>query len=464
MGSKAAALIERNQTFSESAAGDTSSGNLQYRSHMKRGVLANALWGTLDRYMRLFLGIISTAIIARYLGPQFFGILGIAISYTALIAGMANLGLDAMAVRWMTDATRERGATLSAIVCIRFASAIFWFSLLVVYLYTVSPLSPDVRMATILLSAVVFFNALEALEIVFFTEGRTQIVACARTSMVVVGFAIKMTVVYLGLDMHWLIAAMFFEAVLSVEAVLFVYRRYFGSRLKLSRPDFSMTLNLVGSAGPFLISNTVVILNLQAGKILLYNTLGAQEFGIYYAAIRLVEVLYIIPVAFGNAFFSRLASGPGTGPRDAGQYNLPYTLMSCIASVAIVGGLIFGKPFLLLLYGSKFSETYGVFCILVFSTLFIFHVSIRTKQLINEDAQGLILVLSVLTLLVNVLATFGLSTVWGLKGAALAFVMTWLCNALVFPAIMGRRDLVVAFFASFHPDRVKSLRLLRSKG
>jgi PST family polysaccharide transporter len=442
---------------------DSACHGLPFIIRMKREVLTNALWGTLDRYSRLLLGVVSTAVIARYLGPQYFGALGIAISYAALVSGMANLGLDAMAVRWMTDPAREPRATLSAIVSIRIVAAAFWLLLLVVYLHAVTPLSSDMRTATVFLSAAVLFNALESFEIVFFTDGSTRVVASARTSAAMAGFVMKIAVVFLRLDLLWLIAVMFLEAGLTAGAVLFVFQKHFGERFRIAWPNLRLMRHLTRNAAPFLISNTLVILNLQVGKLLLYNTLGPREFGIYYAANRLVEVLYIIPVAFGNAFFSRLAPAPKAVGRGPGPYDMLYSLMSCIAVAAIVGGLVFGKPFLFLLYGSRFADAYGVFCILVFSTLFIFHVSIRTKQLINEGSQGLILSFTVLTLLVNALSTYFFSVIWGLKGAATAFVLAWMCNSLVFPAFMGKTDLVIPFLGSLRTSRLRDLYRLTAR-
>jgi O-antigen/teichoic acid export membrane protein len=431
---------------------------------MRRDVLFNALWGTLDRYSRLLLGVISTAIVARYLGPDAFGALGIATSYAALAAGMANLGLDAMAIRWMTDPERERSATLSAIISIRVAAAVFWFLVLIAYLHAAAPLSPEVQLATIVLSAAVLFNALEAVEIVFFTDGSTRIVAIVRTVVVIVGFLMKMGVVVLDLGMQGFIVAMFVEAALSAAAVFISYRKHFGSKVPLLWPGFALTANLLKNAAPFLVSNTLVILNLQAGKLVLYNTLGSREFGIYFAANRLVEVLFIIPVAFGNAFFSRMSPGLSVTASEDAKYDTLYTLMSCIAVMAITMGIILGKPVLSLLYGAGFSDAYGVFCILIFSTVFIFHVSIRTKQLINEGRQALILSLTLLTLIVNISATYAFSTVWGLRGAAIAFVLAWFCNSVAFPLVAGRSTLVFPLLASLRISRIRRLFALKPKG
>src|ERR1017187_4370185 len=62
-------------------------------------VIGNMGWLFVDKFIRLGAGLFVGAWIARYLGPEQFGLLNFSIAFAALVGIMANLGLDGIVVR-----------------------------------------------------------------------------------------------------------------------------------------------------------------------------------------------------------------------------------------------------------------------------------------------------------------------------------------------------------------------------
>ena len=59
----------------------------------------NTSWVLFERVLRIFVGIFVTVWVARYLGPEQFGILSYAIAIVGLFSAFATLGLDSITVR-----------------------------------------------------------------------------------------------------------------------------------------------------------------------------------------------------------------------------------------------------------------------------------------------------------------------------------------------------------------------------
>src|SRR6056297_4280649 len=59
----------------------------------------NTGWLMANKVLRLFVGLFVGVYVARYLGPDKFGILSFAMSFVALFGAFAKLGLDGIVVR-----------------------------------------------------------------------------------------------------------------------------------------------------------------------------------------------------------------------------------------------------------------------------------------------------------------------------------------------------------------------------
>ena len=60
---------------------------------------ANTSWMMAEQILRIFAGIFVGIWVARYLGPEQFGVFSYVLAYTAIFGGIAKLGLDGILVR-----------------------------------------------------------------------------------------------------------------------------------------------------------------------------------------------------------------------------------------------------------------------------------------------------------------------------------------------------------------------------
>ena len=62
-------------------------------------VIHNSGWLMFDKLVRMLLGLVVGAWVARYLGPESFGELAYVLAYVAFFQAIANLGIDGIIVR-----------------------------------------------------------------------------------------------------------------------------------------------------------------------------------------------------------------------------------------------------------------------------------------------------------------------------------------------------------------------------
>jgi PST family polysaccharide transporter len=67
--------------------------------HGLQAILANTGWLFADKILRMGVGLFVGVWIARYLGPEQFGLWNFAIAFAVLFGAFATLGLDGIVVR-----------------------------------------------------------------------------------------------------------------------------------------------------------------------------------------------------------------------------------------------------------------------------------------------------------------------------------------------------------------------------
>lgn len=67
--------------------------------HVFQKAIGNTGWLMADRVLRMIIGLVVIVWVARYLGPENFGLLNYSIAFASLFLAFATLGLDNIVIR-----------------------------------------------------------------------------------------------------------------------------------------------------------------------------------------------------------------------------------------------------------------------------------------------------------------------------------------------------------------------------
>ncbi len=82
--------------------------------HNLQAILGNTGWLFVDKVFRLGLGLFISVWIARYLGPEQFGLWSYVIAFSALFGAFSTLGLDGIVVRELVKYPKRRNEILGS--------------------------------------------------------------------------------------------------------------------------------------------------------------------------------------------------------------------------------------------------------------------------------------------------------------------------------------------------------------
>ncbi|MGC9070393.1 MAG: oligosaccharide flippase family protein, partial [Elusimicrobiales bacterium] len=96
----------------------------------------NTGWLFFDQLVRMIVGFFVGVWVARYLGPEKYGIFSYALAFVAIFQGIAKLGLDGIVVRELVKYPEKRDELLGTSFWLKFIGGVITFSIILIIAYT----------------------------------------------------------------------------------------------------------------------------------------------------------------------------------------------------------------------------------------------------------------------------------------------------------------------------------------
>ena len=104
-----------------------------------RQVIGNTAWLFSEKILQLGLGLLVGVWVARYLGPEKFGLFNYAITFVAMFSPFANLGLDGIVVRDVARDPSNKDETLGTAFALKLIGGIVTLILAVGTIFLLNP-------------------------------------------------------------------------------------------------------------------------------------------------------------------------------------------------------------------------------------------------------------------------------------------------------------------------------------
>ena len=362
-----------------------------------RRVADNLAWLLAEKALRLACALVVGAWVARYLGPEQFGLLSYALALVSLVMFLPSLGLEDVVrreimrspdreetMRVLGTAWRLRVAT-GVVTAAGFVLAILggdWAGEAKRPLLLVATLlSPGQVVATLLL----FQPALWLPELYFQARDQARRSARAQLIALVAGSAGRVVLVAAGARLVWFAAAGVAE-VLLVGGLCWGLMR--GENLPgwWRRWDGGLAWRLLKAGWPLLMAGAAVSVYMKIDQVMLQEMSGEAEAGIYAAATRLSEAVYFLPIAVVTALLPLWTRVREKGGVEAGRFTQGmYDLLAALAygfavPVSCLSGWLVDRFF-----GVEFAPAGPVLAIHAWAAVFVFLGVTRSQDWVLAD-------------------------------------------------------------------------------
>lgn len=386
----------------------------------KQTVAKNTVWLSISNFGGRLIKAVVVIYAARVLGAADWGLFSYAVTLAGFFTLLVDPGINAILVREGVRAPRdERLALFSTTFAVKVALILASAAFIIFVAPSFSTLPGALTLLPIVAIVIAgdglrdFFASLMRLSERMEWDAITFLIENA--AIVVFGF-IFLHISHSPLAFTWAYAAGTVTGALSAAVVIRAdfknITSYFSRKL---------TPKIVRAAWPFAITASLGALLTNADILIISWMRTATDVGVYSAVIRIVQILYLVPLVVQSAtlpILSRLAKTNNQKFRSILEQTLG--ILFLVSAPVSLGGIILATQVLGFIFGPAYVAGGLAFSILLASLFFDYATSTMSIAIFSYDRQKNFIVAAAIGGVSNVLFDLLLIPHWGITGSAVA--------------------------------------------
>lgn len=400
------------------------------RSPEQLNIFKNISWAVAGKVVNILYGLFVGILVARYLGPEQFGLMNYVISYVTLFSVIATFGLDSIEVRELSKHPGARDEIMGSAFGLKLLLSIFTIALII--------LTTGLFEAEIYTRTMIWVYSLMVLTIPFgvIRNYFTSIVLneyIVKTEIIrtLIGALIKIVLLVQKCSLTWFIIASTFDFFFIAGGYLYSYRL-----LKLKWIHWTLSSErvkeLMREAFPLLLSGTAIIIYQRIDQVLVRNLIDEAALGQYSVAVRITNFIVFIPGVIATTVAPVLVKARKNNAHEYAvkrQFFLDILFWSGFVMSVVI--FLFAKLAVIVLFGSDYSEAIPILQVLAWKAIFISMFTGSGQVMIIEGVQKWAVIRNVLGMIFSIVLNLLLIPLWGIMGSAISSVLTMCVSGFI---------------------------------
>lgn len=409
------------------------------RTFASSRILQQAGWLAAAKIMQGTCSILATFVIARHLGPTLFGQLSLAIATASVVSSTAALGLEQIATREIA-ASNDPGPTLTVLRRIRVAGALLGCAVIAIAAWfpTLHPDHASELLFALSLLPLAQIGDLSEWRLIAEDRSRTVTIVALITSPIAAMARLLLVVLAGGAAAFaWILVA---EWAMRSSLLWLACRREEPGATALTSDEFlRRARSLLRDSMPLLMAGLAIFVYMRIDQFMIGAALGAEQVGLYSAAVVMAEAPLILPVLLLRASLPQLTRQSKTDPAEADR--LFVQLMRHTFYLHVIGAMIIticAAPLIGLMYGSAYAPAADVLKIQAWGAPFVALGVVSSAWIVLQHDTRYALWRTLLGAAINIVLNLALIPHLGIRGSAyatvIAFAVTAFASDAFFPA------------------------------
>ncbi|MFH1454828.1 MAG: flippase [bacterium] len=385
----------------------------------------NTGWLFASRILCMCIAFITTAFIARKLGPESFGQLSYAVSFVSIFAILASLGMENILYRDLIKNPDKKREILGSGITIKLVAGLF--TAILVSISALLWAENDVsKILILILSGTFVFNAFQIISFEFQARAKSKYPSIISFFVTLILNSLKILVVLGGKGVIYLAFILLLESILYAVFYWFIYEKKIEGSIYEWKFNKDIAKKLLLDSWPLIFTSAFVLIYSRIDQIFIKNMMGAHSVGIYDSAVRIAEVWYFIPGIIVGSLFPAIINAKKTS--EALYYarlkKLSLTLL--ILGVIIALPVTIFAPFIMnIIYGHAFVEGTIILQIYVWACIGTFLGILTDNYLITENYKNILIFRSLIPMITNIILNIIWIPKYGIVGSAYATLISY---------------------------------------
>ncbi len=384
----------------------------------------NTFWMMSEKLIRMFLNLFVIVFVARYLGPDRFGILNYAISFVYLFLGIALLGLDNIVVRNLVLSPEDSDRILGTSFYLKVLGSLILLGLISISLHFTSN-DRLTKTIIIIIAGGMLFKSFGVIDFYFQAKVNARYVTISQMCSSFASVAFQIALLLYQAPLVYFAWALVLENGIFCISLVFMY---FKQRLSVFKWKFNwaLALTLLRDSWPLMLSHVMILIQMRIDQVMIKELFNTEMVGHYAAAVRLSEAWYFIPMAITASLFPAILNARNTNKElYHDRLQKLYDLMLWIALIVAIPITFLSDYVICFLYGEEYIMASGALKIHIWAGIFVFLGVAISRYLLAENLMIITLRQAVVGCAFNIILNSIFIPVYGIKGAAWATLISY---------------------------------------
>ncbi len=388
----------------------------------------NSSWMMAEYGLRFVSAIFVSIYVARYLGPDSFGILSYALAIVAVFMTIARLGMESILVRDLTQYPEKFYAYMGTAFGLMVAAAMVGSVLLGAFIYFLDS-DFQTKLYILIISTGLFFQTFLVIDYAFQAQVKAKYSSISKSLALLVSSIIKIYLVWVEADLLAFALAFAFDHLSISVGLILTYLKQKQKNFVFAF-DRGLVQKLIVSAWPMTLVALGSMLYLRTDQLMIYYYLDSYDLGVYSAISKFFEGWNMIPYVLSISLLPVILK-----LSKSDEY---HKYLSFIYSLFIYSGifvfLIFlfqSEALVLFFLGQDYLSGKDVLPILFFAAIFAAIATLNNRVILVEgketDITKRILIAGVLNILLNAV----LIPLYEIEGAAMSTLISFFYLAIL---------------------------------
>ncbi len=387
------------------------------------GYLVNSSWMISEYALKIIAALFVSIYVARYLGPERFGVISYALAVVAVFMVVSRLGMESILVRDLARHSESRESYLGTAFWLMLIAALLSNFCLALMTYFFEKDS-EIQLYIWIISIGMIFQSFLAIDYNFQSQVKAKYSSLAKSSALALGSVVKISLVVVQADIFWFAAAYALDQVIIAILLSLMHVRLGQVRFLLNFKAY-LVKPLLRSAWPMVLSGVAAVLYMRIDQLMIKNMLGAHDLGLYSAAAKIYEGWVIVPYVISISLLPAIVKlkAHSAYRYEDGMAKLFALVFWPGIGVAIIIS-IFGDSVVLLTFGSEYLGATNALIISMWAVAFTGLGAVTSRYLTVEGLETKIALRTLIALLINVILNYFFIPIYGMEGAAAATLIT----------------------------------------
>lgn len=394
-----------------------------YLSDSQKKIASNVTWSLGGKLVNMASVLFVGILVARYLGPENYGIMNYVISYVAIFSVLAAFGLDNIEIRELSRQNDKKDAILGTCFSLRILFAT------VAYLGIVASLliHKTDRFTSLMILAYglsLFTGTGNILRNYFTSIVKNKYIVKSEIFRTFVGAGIKILLLWFKAPLEYFIYAQLFDTVLVASGYYISYKSIVGS-VRLWKFDKTIVGFIMRESFPLVLSGAAVIIYQRIDQVMIGNMLNKTEVGYFATAGKFVDLIVFLPSVLVQTVTPMLIRAKEQHPETYEARKR--TFVSITTWTAIAMSLAFSLLAYWLItytYGVKYAPAIPVLQIMAFKAVGMALSSSGGQIIIMERMQKWAFIRNIMGCVLCVILNYFLIPRYGITGSAAVTIVT----------------------------------------